>query len=96
MNAQAWLGIGILVLVVLVVLEGKRQERIHGKSRRRGLMRTGLLELQKQLEPERKIEILLDERDDTEADESAAPPAPPAEPAASASPPSPNDRENGR
>ena len=77
MTAQGWFAVGILVLVVLVLLEGKRQERIHGKSRRRGLMRTGLLELQRQLEPERKIEILLDERDDTEAEESAAPPQPP-------------------
>lgn len=76
MSAQVWLALGLLVLVVFIVLEGKRQERVHGKSRRRGLMRTGLLELQKQLEPERKIEILLDERDDTEADESAAPPRP--------------------
>jgi hypothetical protein len=80
MSAQGWWAIGILVLVVLILLEGKRQERIHGKSRRRGLMRTGLLELQRQLEPERKIEILLDERDDTEAEESAAPPVPPLPP----------------
>lgn len=80
MTAQGWWVVGILVLVALVLLEGKRQERIHGKSRRRGLMRTGLLELQKQLEPERKIEILLDERDDTEAEESAAPPLPPPPP----------------
>ncbi len=80
MTPQGWLLAGLVALVLLVLLEGKRQERIHGKSRRRGLMRTGLLELQKQLEPERKIEILLDERDDTEADESAAPPAPPASP----------------
>ncbi len=77
MSAQAWLLAGIVVVVVLVVLEGKRQERLYGKSRRRGLMRTGLLELQKQLEPERKIEILLDERDDDESDEAAAPPTPP-------------------
>lgn len=77
MSAQAWLLAGIVVVVVLIVLEGKRQERLYGKSRRRGLMRTGLLELQKQLEPERKIEILLDERDDDENDEAAAPPAPP-------------------
>ncbi len=76
MRAQVWLLLGIVVFVVLVILEGKRQERIYGRSQRRGLMRTGLLELQKQLEPERKIEILLDERDDTEADESAAPPPP--------------------
>lgn len=82
MRAQVWLLLGIVVFVVLVFLEGKRQERIYGKSQRRGLMRTGLLELQKQLEPERKIEILLDERDDTEADESAAPPRPPRPPGA--------------
>lgn len=80
MKAQIWLLLGIVVLVVWIVLEGKRQERVYGKSQRRGLMRTGLLELQKQLEPERKIEILLDERDDTEADESAAPPRPPLPP----------------
>lgn len=77
MRAQVWLLLGIVVFVLFIFLEGKRQERIYGKSQRRGLMRTGLLELQKQLEPERKIEILLDERDDTEADESAAPPRPP-------------------
>ena len=82
MRAQVWLLLGIVVFVVLVFLEGKRQERIYGKSQRRGLMRTGLLELQNQLEPERKIEILLDERDDTEADESAAPPRPPRPPGA--------------
>ncbi len=86
MSPQGWLLAGLAVVVLLVILEGKRQERIHGKSRRRGLMRTGLLELQKQLEPERKIEILLDERDDTEADESAAPP-PSRTPAAPAAPP---------
>ena len=77
MSAQLWLLAGIVLLVALVALEGKRQERRYGKSRRRGLMRTGLLELQKQLEPERKIEILLDERDDSESDEAAAPPSPP-------------------
>jgi hypothetical protein len=74
MSPQGWLLVGLVVAVVLIVLEGKRQERIYGKSQRRGLMRTGLLELQKQLEPERKIEILLDERDDSEADDAAAPP----------------------
>lgn len=80
MNARLWLLLAIVVFVVLILLEGRRQERIYGRSQRRGLMRTGLLELQKQLEPERKIEILLDERDDTEADESAAPPQPPRPP----------------
>jgi hypothetical protein len=67
--ARYWPILLVTALVVWIVLEGKRQERVHGKSRRRGLMRTGLLELQKQLEPERKIEILLDERDDEERDE---------------------------
>ncbi|MEO7793313.1 MAG: hypothetical protein ABIV06_00955 [Thermoanaerobaculia bacterium] len=76
MSSQAWLLVGVVVAVLLIVLEGKRQERIYGRSRRRGLMRTGLLELQKQLEPERKIERLVEERDDTEADDSAAPPRP--------------------
>jgi len=80
LSAQLWLLAGVALLVVLVLLEGKRQERRYGKSRRRGLMRTGLLELQRQLEPERKIEILLDERDDSESDEAAAPPAPPGPP----------------
>ena len=74
MDGRLWLLLAIVALVVWIVLEGKRQERVHGKSQRRGLARTGLLELQKQLEPERKIEILLDERDDTEADDAAAPP----------------------
>ena len=67
--ARYWPVLLITALVVWIVLEGKRQERVHGKSQRRGLMRTGLLELQKQLEPERKIEILLDERDDEAQDE---------------------------
>ena len=55
-------------------------------------MRTGLLELQRQLEPERKIEILLDERDDTEAEESAAPPLPPMPPLSPIDPPKPQDK----
>jgi hypothetical protein len=74
MRGSIWLLIAVVALVVWIVLEGKRQEKIHGKSQRRGLMRTGLIELQRQLEPEKKMEILLDERDDTEADEAAAPP----------------------
>jgi hypothetical protein len=71
----------LIALVVWIVLEGKRQERVHGKSQRRGLMRTGLLELQKQLEPERKIEILLDERDDEERDQAGDRPHPDGRPA---------------
>ena len=76
MAGRTLLLIFIVAVVVWIVLEGRRQERLYGRSRRRGLMRTGLLELQKQLEPERKIEILLDERDDTVESEAAAPPDP--------------------
>lgn len=76
MRPQLWLLLALVALVLWIILEGRRQERVHGKSRRRGLMRTGLLELQKQLEPERKIEILLDERDDQERDALGDPPAP--------------------
>ena len=75
--AASWWFVAIVVAVVVwIVLEGRRQERLYGRSRRRGLMRTGLLELQKQLEPERRIEILLDERDDAVESEAAAPPDP--------------------
>jgi hypothetical protein len=69
--ARYWPMLLLAALVVWIVLEGKRQERVHGKSRRRGLARTGLLELQRQLEPERKIEILMDERADEERAEAA-------------------------
>jgi hypothetical protein len=70
MSPQAWLFVGLVAIVALVILEGKRQERIYGKSRRRGLMRTGLLELQKQLEPERKMEILVEPKEEDERAES--------------------------
>lgn len=76
MSPGIWFTVLVAVVVAAIVLEGRRQERVHGKSRRRGLMRTGLLELQKQLEPERKIEILLDERDDEVESRAAEPPDP--------------------
>ena len=62
-----WVFLGILLLLVLIVLEGKRQERKYGKSGGRGgsLMRTGMLDLQRHLEPERKVEILLERRERT-------------------------------
>jgi hypothetical protein len=64
-----WPLLVVAALVLWIVLEGKRQERIYGKSQRRGLMRTGLLELQKQLEPERKVEVLVEERETPEMNE---------------------------
>lgn len=73
-----WLLLGCLVLIVLVILEGKRQERIYGRSGRSGgLARTGLLELQRHLEPEKKVEIVLEKRERTIAAESGDPPEKP-------------------
>ena len=50
----------IPLLVVFIMLEGRRQERKYGKGKGTGanLSRAGLLELQSLLEPERKVEIL--------------------------------------
>ena len=69
MSAGGWLLLGAAVLVVAILLEGKRQERIYGRSGRTSQMRIGLLEIQKHLEPERRVEFLMDERDDSEMDE---------------------------
>lgn len=67
----AWFLAGVSLVVVLVVLEGKRQERIYGKaSGRQDLLGAGMLELQKHLQPDRKVEVLAEERADVEADES--------------------------
>jgi hypothetical protein len=59
----AWFGLGLLLFVVLIILEGKRQardRRTRGErvSERPDLMGAGLLELQRHLEPDRKVEIL--------------------------------------
>jgi hypothetical protein len=60
--------VGIVIVIVLaLMLEGKRQERRYGPSTGRALMRTGLLELQRHLEPDRKVEIVLEQREETEA-----------------------------
>jgi hypothetical protein len=61
----AWLLAGVSLLVILVMLEGKRQERRYGRSGRGTMMRTGLLELQRHLQPERKVEIFLEKRERT-------------------------------
>jgi hypothetical protein len=72
-----WILLGAVVLVILIILEGKRQERIYGRSGRGSLVRTGLLELQRHLEPEKKIEIVLERRDQTLAGESGDEPEKP-------------------
>ncbi|MFN7986042.1 MAG: hypothetical protein U0529_01115 [Thermoanaerobaculia bacterium] len=55
---------GVVLLVgipLLVLLEGKRQERIYGKaSARPNLAGVGLLELQKHLQADRRVETLVE------------------------------------
>ena len=60
----------VAVLVLLIVLEGKRQERKYGKPKGGNLMGAGMLELQRILEPERKVEILREEQEAEERAES--------------------------
>ena len=60
-----WVLLGAVLLVLFVILEGKRQEKKYGRSRGGDLMRAGLLDFQRHLEPERKVEILLERRDRT-------------------------------
>lgn len=69
---------GILLLVTLILLEGKRQERRYGKGRGRGasLARAGLMDLQRHLEPERKIELILQKNEREERDASGDPKEP--------------------
>ena len=58
MSAGAWLVLACVVgLPLLLVAEGKRQERRYGKGSGRGsaLFRAGMLETQRLLEPERKV-----------------------------------------
>lgn len=75
MSPMAWVLLACLALLILVILEGKRQERKYGRSGRGTLMRTALLELQRHLEPERKVEILLEKRQQTaEAESGEGPP----------------------
>jgi hypothetical protein len=57
-----WILIISAVLVVFVLLEAKRQEKKYGPVSGKGdLMRTGLLELHRHLQADRKVEIMLDE-----------------------------------
>lgn len=74
MNAEGIVLVAALVLVpLLVILEGKRQERKYGKpSGRGGMARAGLLELQRHLQPDRKVEVMLDESRAAEKGEEGA------------------------
>ena len=67
------------IVIVLIVLEGKRQQRKYGKGSGTGanLSRAGLMELQSLLEPEKKVEILreMERKDDllVQVDDTAGP-----------------------
>ena len=74
MPTWAWLLVALAALVVFVMLEGKRQERKYGRSGRGTMMRAGLMDLQRHLEPERKVEILLEKRERAVHAESGEPP----------------------
>ena len=63
---------GAAALILLVILEGKRQERKYGRSSARpNLMGVGLLELQRHLQADRKVETLLEEAKDAEDEREA-------------------------
>lgn len=54
--------VGVPLLVLLVVLEGKRQARIYGKpSARPNLAGVGMLELQKHLQADRRVDTLVEQ-----------------------------------
>lgn len=74
MPTWAWFLVALAALVVFVMLEGKRQERKYGRSGRGTMMRAGLMDLQRHLEPERKVEILLERRERAVDAESGEPP----------------------
>jgi hypothetical protein len=57
-----WILIIAVVIGAFVLLEAKRQEKKYGPCDGKGdLMRTGLLELQRHLQADRKVEILKEE-----------------------------------
>lgn len=80
MDAPLLLGVAALV-VVAVLLEGWRQRRVYGRpSGRPNLAGAGMLELQKHLQADRRVEKLVemkrDESAETERDEAGGAPPP--------------------
>lgn len=69
---------GVVLLILAIILEGKRQECRYGRGSGKGasLMRAGMLDFQKHLEPDRKVEILIQEQSKTENGSSGDPPVP--------------------
>jgi hypothetical protein len=74
MPTWAWLLVAVGGLVVFVMLEGNRQERKYGRSGRGTMLRAGLMDLQRHLEPERKVEVLLQKKERAVHAESGEPP----------------------
>jgi hypothetical protein len=78
MTVSGFVFVVVGFLVLLILLEGRRQKKKYGKpSGGTSLMRTGMLELQSMLEPEKKIELLQKKEDRTAQEESGDPPRPP-------------------
>ena len=76
---MVWIVIGgVVLLVALILLEGWRQAKYYGPPSGGGVSGIGsaMLELQGMLEPEKKVEVLLCEEDETEASESGEPDSP--------------------
>jgi hypothetical protein len=72
---STWLVLGVIaVLIAAILLEGRRQRRKYGPSRGTPALRAGILDLQRNLEPERKVEILLEEPNKAEEADSGGPP----------------------
>jgi hypothetical protein len=67
---------GVALLVLLILLEGWRQRRRYGRGSGKGasLAQAGMLDLQRHLEPQRKVEIFRKESSKTDRSESADPP----------------------
>jgi hypothetical protein len=61
--------VGLALLVAGIVLESRRQQRKYGPSSGRGgdLMGAGMLEMQRLLQPDRKVEILMEHPDSAQA-----------------------------
>jgi hypothetical protein len=77
MNLGAIALFGLALFVALILLEGHRQGKRYGRGGGHGanLARAGMLELQRQLEPERKVEQILEPREAVEANAQGDPPS---------------------
>jgi len=59
----------VIVVPILVILEARRERKKHGRGTGTGPVGAGLMELQRHLEPEKKIEMFLEKRDELEHDD---------------------------